>query len=66
MIKYIKSLIVKYIICKHTSYSVIRKIMYPFDSNRMKYFERRKCNSCGREYYSDYFYEYGSERHYVK
>ncbi len=68
MIKFIKKIIEQYITCKHEEYTVIRKIFCGFDdyNKTPKWLERRKCLKCNREYYSDYFIEYGKERHYTK
>ena len=56
----------QYFTCKHDKYIVIKKISCPSDITKQKWLEKRKCEICDKEYYSDYFYEYGSERHYTK
>jgi hypothetical protein len=66
MKNFLKRIIKQYITCKHTDYDVIRKIMCPDNRPKTKWMEKCKCKECGRIYYSDYFYEYGKERHYVK
>lgn len=64
--RFIQKIVKQYITCKHEKYTVVRKIMCPSKTPKPKWMERRKCEICGREYYSDYFFEYGKERHYVK
>lgn len=65
MIEFLKKLFIQYITCKHEKYTVLRKITC-FDNFTPKYFERRICKICGREYYSDYFYEIGKKRIYLQ
>ena len=66
--KFIKRIIEQYITCKHEDYEVIRKIICLENNGdfKSKWMERRRCKVCSREYYSDYFYEYGKKRHYIK
>ena len=65
MFKFIQRKILQYIICKHTNYTVLKKIMC-VDNNqtKTKYMEKCKCNVCDRTFYSNYFYEYGNDRHF--
>ena len=63
---FIKKLIKQYITCKHEKYKVVREIWCPTDNYKNKYLEKRRCKKCDRLYYSDYFYKYGKERHYIK
>ena len=66
MRKYIKKIIKQYITCKHEKFTVIREIysgVIKYDN--AIYFDRRKCNMCGREYYSKYFYWINRKRIYL-
>ena len=55
MLNKIKKLIEQYITCYHNKYTVIRKIYAGFKCGYPVYFERRKCELCGREHYSNYY-----------
>lgn len=60
----IKKLIKQYITCKHEDFTVIRQIWFDSKHGLVEYIDRRKCNTCGREYYSDFYIEVDGIRHY--
>ena len=60
----IKKLIDQYITCKHEDFTVLRQIYCGDRFGIVEYVDRRKCNKCGREYYSDWYIEVDGERHY--
>ena len=64
--KIIKKLIKQYIICKHDDYIVIREIYCGLGMCGTYFMERRKCENCEREYYSDYYTVIEGERYYDK
>ena len=65
MIKLFKKLFKQYVTCKHENKKVLKKIMCPSESIKIKWMEKFECVDCKRKTYGGYFFEYGSERHYI-
>jgi hypothetical protein len=55
MKEFLKRIIKQYITCKHKDYKVIKEIPYGVKYDMPVFYEKRKCNNCGREFYSDYY-----------
>ena len=53
MVGFIKKMYFRYFVCKHDDFVVLRQI--PDYGNLDQAFDKRKCNACGREFYSDYY-----------
>ena len=66
MVTFIKTFIKKYITCKHHDYVKLKQIMVHDDTCKPKYFDKCKCNICGREFYSNYYYVYGKECRHIE